>query len=150
MIRSGFHIVISLFISLMIVFVILSIPDTFARFLRSSTSSDAAKVAEFDIELKTPMVLEGISQGNPFDVQFSEKGQNTSFEFAITNNRQVVVQCIPFFDENVNYQIIVEGEAVERFVVGVGEEISFTIVIYSDGLKAFTLATNLIVQIEQL
>ena len=128
----------------------LTIVSTMARQFTSTSKYDSAKVAEFNIEIAAPEELVLLSEENPFQHLFTGKGQTISFDFSITNSDEVIVICTPYFHGDVSFNTIVNEKVYDSFIVGIGETVDFTIVVISDGLRAEALATNLVINVEQL
>jgi hypothetical protein len=129
---------------------LLMLTGTFAKYVYTTATTDSAAVAMFDIEVLTPYELSNISPENPYHHSFSEKWQSQIFDFAVTNNREVNVICSPYFDKNIPFMILIEDEQYESFIIETGETVYFQVVILADGLLAEEVATNLILDIEQI
>ena len=128
----------------------LTAASTFSRHMYSITKTDAAEVAEFDIEITAPVELDYASAENPYQHSFSDVGQAKAFAFSITNNKEVSVICAPHIDSNVQYRILVNDVACNSFVIGIGETVDFQVIIISDGLKTEAISAKLVLDIQQL
>ena len=124
--------------------------NTWGKYTHTTTKTDSAAVAEFDIEIIAPVEFDAVSEETPYQHSFSEKGQTKSFDFRITNNKSVTVICTPTIDSNLQYNIITSGAVCESFVVEIGETVDFQVVLLSTGLKAVAITANLTLDIQQI
>ena len=148
--KSKLKILCSIFFPILILLVSLTIVNTVAKYIVSSSNNDSAEVAEFNIEIIAPQELATVSEENPLEYLFKKKEQTLSFDFKIINNEEVSVICVPYFDSDVQFDVIVDETICDDFIVEIGETVDFTIVVLPDGLELEALATSLVIEVEQL
>ena len=149
--RKNILIIVHSIVLLIIVLIALfTVTSTLAKHITSMTNSDSAEVAEFNVTISAPDELNSASEHNPYILSFTGEDQTISLGFSIFNDNEIVVICTPYFDSDVQFDVIVNEEIVDYFVIGIGETVDFSIEMISDGLIAEALATKLILSIEQV
>lgn len=138
-----------LVLPLFLVIVFLTISGSLAKQMTSTSISDFARVAEFDIEIIPPEELAYLSENDSLRHTFTGKEERISFDFKVINHDEADVICTPYFEGNVTFYVYVEGVDRENFIVEIGEAVDFTIEIIPDGLKSEVLAANLVVNVKQ-
>ena len=137
-------------ITVLILACLFTVSFTFAKYLYTTFNTDSAEVAKFDVDIIAPSELGHISSESPFAHSFSDKDQSITFDFVVTNNKEVTVICTPHFDNEVQYYILIDEIEYESFVVEIGETIYFKVVVLADGLGIEETFTNFVLEISQL
>ena len=149
-INNRYPISLSILISILLLLTTFTITSTLAKHMHTTIMTDSAEVAKFGIEIGEPIELQYISENNPFEHSFSDKGQTLALNFKVTNNKEVTVLCTPYIDSDVQFYISIEDGIYEDFIIEIGETIYFQVIILSNGLSAEATTANLALEIEQL
>ena len=137
-------------IILLLAGIMLTMVNTFAKYVKEAINEDSAIVAKFDVEISIPEELEAVSDEAPFSVFFTEKEQTKAFPFSIENKGEVSISCRPFISEAASFEVYVSEKLCESFFVGIGECIEFQIVISTKGLNKHSKEAELVIEIYQV
>ena len=128
--------------------VVCTLPTTFGRFVRSFSVNDSAVVAKFDVVITVPEEFDGGFEQNDYQHSFFEREGQMVFDFTVTNNGEVDVNCNPYII-GVLYSILVSGEPRNEFIVKAGESVEFQLVIVAFNLTKGTTEADFIIDVEQ-
>jgi len=133
----------------LLVGIMFTMVNTFAKYVKRVTKEDSAVAARFDVEISVPEELESAFDDVPFSIFFTEKEQTKAFTFSVENKSEVSIVCRPFISEDASFEVYVSEKLCESFFVEMGECIDFQIVITTKGLNKHSKAAALVIEISQ-
>ena len=124
------------------------LPETLGGFARMLGTSDSAVAASFNVEITVPEELENSEKGQ-CQYYFPTEQELKAFNFKVTNNGETTVVCTPYISNDIQYRVYVADAVKTEFIVGIGEMVSFWIVITADGLSFDTTDAVIAIDIQQ-
>jgi len=123
---------------------------TLGRFLMTSSLTDSAAAAEFDVLITAPAEFLTEQGEGVFEYRFLSAIDIRGFGFSVTNNGEVDVLCRPYITGGVFYRIYIDGKECAEFAVTAGEAVDFDLAIAPDGLDTNIRNAELFIDVQQL
>ena len=122
---------------------------TLGKYVHSFLSMETAVVAEFDVTITAPDEYVSNHGEVFYEFYFFSDTDIRGLTFQVTNNGETDVLCRPEVSGDVYYKIFVAQEERAEFVVGIGETVSFWLVVGPDGLDTTLRDADFFIDIQQ-